>query len=134
MVWNRKAIEYDLITQTGYELRDVGQTLSWSALASFISYMPESSAILRKHQADVYEWSTQTKTNVILADIYDMLAAINANIVAIGSHHKAETPKPYPRPGIYQRDGGNTKRIGKGALPRGEFKKWLEKKRREYKR
>lgn len=124
------AIEYDLLTKTGHELRDVGSTLSWDALTSFIFHVDSESALAREMDEEYSLWTTRLKTNGILADIYDMLAQINANLIAIGTHAVAKPVQPYPRPGMTE-ERGDTRRIGKGALPRGEFKKWLEKKRVE---
>ena len=70
------------------------------------------------------------KTNAILADIFDVLAQINANLVAMGSHKKAKEPKYYPRPGNEPKK--NTKHFGSGALPVDELERWIEEKRREH--
>lgn len=126
------AIEYDLLTQTGHELQDVGRTLSWDALASFVLHVGSDSALSRDLDAEYQLWATTIKTNGILADIYDVLSQINANLVAIGSHKESKPIKPYPRPGMEEKRE-NVKHYGKGALPRGEFRKWLEKKREERK-
>lgn len=125
------AIEYDLLTKTGHELKDVGSSLSWDALTSFISHGEPESALAKDMDEEYYLWSLRLKTNGILADIFDMLAQINANLVAIGSHEKAKPVKPYPRPGMESRRG-DTQQIGKGALPRDEFRKWLAQKRKEH--
>lgn len=82
----------------GYDLKDIGRSLSWGALRSFIENIGPESATARSVDPDVYEWSTTTKTNVILADIYDMLAMINANLVASASKKHTKKPKFYPRP------------------------------------
>ena len=124
------AIEYDLLTKTGHELKDIGRTLSWDALASFIIYDEIDSALGRELNEEYSLWAALLKTNGILADIFDMLAQINANLVAIGEHKASASIKPYPRPGM-QEERENVKHFGKGALPRGEFRKWLEKKREE---
>ncbi len=124
------AIEYDLLTKTGHELRDVGRTLSWNALTSFIFHVDAGSALVRETDPEYALWTTRVKTNGILADIYDVLAQINANLIAMGSHSKAKPVKPYPRPGI-EEERGDTRKIGKGALPRGEFREWLKQKRIE---
>ena len=124
------AIEYDLLTRTGHELQDVGGSLSWGALASFVLNSAGDSALSRELDSEYHLWATTTKTNGILADIFDMLAQINANLVALGERKQAKEIKPYPRPGMEDRRE-NVKHFGKGALPRGEFRKWLEKKRRE---
>ena len=82
----------------GFEIRDVGQSLSWSALRSFIENIGAESCTARDIDPELHQWSTTMKTNKILADIYDMLAVINSNIVAIGSHKSHKKPKFYPRP------------------------------------
>ena len=126
---HREAIEYDLLTLTGHELTDVGRTLSWGALASFLAYEDRGSALDRDINGDDSIWSQSIKTNGILADIYDQLAQINANLVAIGSRSKAKPVKPYPRPGV---EDGNVKHYGKDPLPVNELEAWFEKKRKEY--
>lgn len=115
---HREAVNYDLLTRTGYDLDSVGRGLSWSALDAFIRNTPPDSALMRKLRPDLYQWSTQAKTNAILADIYDVLAMINANLCAKGSGKRPKHPKPYPRPGATS----NSRKIGK-ALPVDELKK-----------
>ena len=79
---------------------------------------------------DVSSWASTTKTNMILADIFDMLAQINANLVAIGSRKPARSVKPYPRP--WAKEPDSVQKIGKGALPKNELRKWIERKRAEF--
>lgn len=126
-----EAIEYDLLTRTGYELRDVGSTLSWQALASFITNIEESSALARELNEEYYTWSSTLKTNGILADIFDILAQINANLVALGKRSASKPVPPYPRPGMEEK---REERIGKGALPKEELKEWIERKRQIHER
>lgn len=122
------AIEYDLLTKTGHELRDAGRTLTWGALASFLLHVDSDSALAREMNGDYSVWMSTLKTNGILADIHDVLSQINANLVAIASHEKSKPVKPYPRPGAEEAQD-RSHRIGKGALPKKEFTKWLAKKR-----
>ena len=75
---------------------------------------------------DFAMWSGTMKTNVILADIYDMLAMINANLCAMGSGKKAKKPKAYKRPGDKDKQ-----KIGKKSLPPDELREWFENKRRQ---
>lgn len=131
MTEHEEAIEYDLLTKTGHELKDIGRTLSWNALASFVIHEDTSSALSRELNEEYSLWAMQLKTNGILADIWDMLAQINANLVALGEHSKANQPRRYPRPGMEEEEE-NVRHFGKGALPRGQFKAWLEKKREEW--
>ena len=83
----------------------------------------------RELNGDDSVWSALIKTNGILADIYDQLAQINANLCAIGSRSKAKPVSPYPRPGAEQ---NKRRHFGKGALPVNELEAWFERKRREY--
>lgn len=131
MAEHSEAVEYDLLTKTGHELRDVGDTLSWGALASFVLQREAGSALARDIDGDLALWSTTTKTNGLLADIFDILAQINANIVAIGEHGKARTPAKYPRPGMTDEPSDNERHIGKGAMERSKLRQWFDKKRRE---
>lgn len=115
---HREAVNYDLLTRTGYDLDSVGRGLSWSALDAFIRNTPPDGALMREMRPEIAQWSTVAKTNAILADIYDLLSAINANLCAKGSGKRPKRPKPYPRPGAMS----NQRKIGK-ALPVDELKK-----------
>lgn len=126
---HREAIQYDLLTETGYQLRDIGQTLSWGTLNSFLKNEQLDSALVREMHPEEAAWGTRTKTNAILADIFDMLANINANLVSIGSGKPAKKPKPYPRP--KRRNQDDQKHFGRGALPVNELQEWFEKKGRQ---
>lgn len=95
---HKKAVEHDLLTQTGYTLQDIGRTLSWGALGSFLHTVKPDSAIAAEENPDVAEWSTVFKTNVILADIYDAIAVFTAIVAAKGSGRKPQKPDEYPRP------------------------------------
>lgn len=75
-------------------------------------------------------WSSRTKTNAILADIFDILAIMNANVMAIGSGKRPKRPKPYPRPG--GSGDKSTKHFGSKGLPPDELQRWIEQKRAEY--
>ena len=126
---HREAIEYDLLTQTGHEFDDIGRSLSWDALDSFLRNVGIDSALARELKPDTAAWATTLKTNAILADIVDELAQINANLVAIGARRPAKKPKPYPRP--WRDQNTDEQHFGKGALPPDELRKWFERKRAE---
>ena len=119
------AIEYDLLTKTGHEIKDVGATLSWEALTSFVFHGTPDSALARELNEEEALWALTMKTNGILADIFDMLSRINTNLVAIAEKKKATPITPYPRPGVEQSDD-NTQRIGSGALPVSDLHSWME--------
>jgi hypothetical protein len=115
---HREAVTYDLLTRTGYDLRDIGRGLSWSALDAFVRNTPPDGALMRELRPELAQWATLPKTNALLADIYDMLASINANLCAKGTGKKPKRPKPYPRPGKNKA----TRHIGT-ALPIEELKR-----------
>lgn len=87
-----------------------------------------SSETGRELEPDFANWSCTLKTNAILADIYDLLAMINANLCALGSGMRAKKPKPYNRPSDKEK-----KKIGKNALPAADLREWFENKRKQHK-
>lgn len=95
---HREAIDFDLLTKTGKALNEVGRGLSWASLNAFVKNTPPDGALMRELNPELYQWATIAKTNALLADIYDLLAWINANLCAKGSGKRAKPPKPYPRP------------------------------------
>ena len=115
-------MNYDLMTRTVYQIEDVGGALSWSSLKSFIKYLGTDSALAKELDKST-GWEEPIKTNAILADIFDLLQVINANLVAIGTRGKKKTKvKPYPRPG---REDNTVQKIGKGALPVEDLHEWI---------
>ena len=122
---HRGAIERDLLVETGHELRDIGRTLSWGALSSFLSSVHLDSALAEELNPDMARWATRVKTNEILADIYDMLAVINANLHVHITHKPGKKPKPYKRPGDQDKQ-----HIGKDAIPLSKMREWIESRRK----
>lgn len=112
--------------QTGYTLDDVGSTLSWSALGAFLHRVEPDGAIAHEIEPDIAAFSSRFKTNAILADIYDVLAQINANMVAGFSRKRTSKPKRYPRPG-----DNDKRRIGKDSLTVNELDSWFAKKKQQ---
>lgn len=115
---HRQAIEYDLLTKTGYTLADVGGALSNSALLSFATHLQGDSATAREIDPDA-QW---TLVPMLLARISDDLQQFVwlYSCVHAGKGRKPTQPKPIPRPGV---DDG-TRHIGKGAIPVSEFDEW----------
>ena len=108
-----RPLEYDLMTRTGRTLSeyiDMGAA-GMVALLSFINYLPMDSQLRQAMdpQDEVGEWSTVKKTNIILADLFDVFVAANTR-----RGHKA---KQYPRP-------KQKRKIGSGAIPISEFWDW----------
>ena len=121
-------MEYDLLTETGHSIEDVGDSLSWESLHSFIVNSKSTSALARDINPEVADWSTVKQTNIILADIYDILAVMNSNLVALANRKPAKKPKRYKRPG---KSDDDRKVIGKDALPVEELHEWIERKSKE---
>lgn len=107
----------------GYTLNDVGGVLSWEALGDFIAKTEPGSALSYELDPERAQWGTIDGTNVILADIYDLLAVIHADMVAGFTKKKQKKPKPYKRPG----DKREKKHIGT-AVPLAELKETLYRK------
>ena len=119
---NREAVESDLLS-TGYTLDDVGASLSWDALKSFLTYARPDSALFRKMNPEWSEWSTTLKTNIILADIFDQLSAANMMLRTLITHKRSKQPEPYKRPGKEKK-----KHIGKKPLSTVEdMREWIAK-------
>ena len=116
------------MVKTGYSLEDIGRALSWSALGAFLRHIDINSETAMEIEPELASWAGTAKTNALLADIFDILAMINANLCAMGSGKKAKKPKGYPRPGDKDKQ-----KIGKNALPPDQLKAWFEKKRKERK-
>lgn len=82
---------------------------------------------MRELNPETSPWASSIKTNAILADIYDLLAVMNSNLIAVHTGKPAKKPKPYPRPG--KRENGDTQHFGSGALPPDKLREWFDKKR-----
>ena len=117
------------MTKAGKSLEDIGRSLSWRALGAFLNKPDIDGEIAKELAPDIAPWAGTIKTNAILADIFDMLAMINANICAMGTGKHATRPKPYERPGDESK-----KRIGKNALPPDQLRAFFERKRKEHER
>ena len=117
-----------MLVETGHELRDVGRSLSWEALDSFLCNIKPDSALARELNPKMGNWVTRAKTNAILASIYDMLAVINSNLCAKGSGKRPTKPTPYPRPWDEEKKKPEVTHFGKGALPPDELRAWFKSK------
>lgn len=118
-----EALTYDLMTRTHYTIDDIGGALSWRSLYSFIKFLGTDSALARDLDKST-GWETTIKTNAILADIYDLLQVINANLVKVGGG-KTKKINPYPRPGG---DEDKKRKIGKDAVPVTDLREWIRRK------
>ena len=108
-----RPLDDDVMTRTARtlsEYREMGAA-GMVALLSFINYLPMDSQLRQAMdpQDEVGEWSTTKKTNMILADLFDVFVSANTK-----KGHKA---KQYPRP-------KQKRKIGSGAIPISEFWDW----------
>ena len=118
-------------------MKDIGRTLDWGTLNAFLRHLPLDSAFKRELYPEEAAWGAMQKTNAILADIWDVLASINANLVALATGKPAKVPSSYPRPSSasqQQKKDENVRHFGSGAMPANELKLWFEEKRRSYAR
>lgn len=115
---HREAVNADLMKR-GYTLNDVGGVLSWDALGDFISKTEPGSALSYELDPERAQWATIDGTNKILADIYDLLAAINHTLAVMATHKRQRKPEPYPRPGMKKKE---KRHVGSASIPVGEIK------------
>lgn len=108
------------MTRAGATLDDVPCRISWRALGNFIRNLDVRSAYVRELDPDLCRWVAPESLRPMLADMYDLMAALNRNVVAANSKHRPRKPKPYPRPG--KRDKGTV--IGKDPIPIKDFDEW----------
>lgn len=117
-----QAITYDLLTRTNYQLNDIGEALSWASLYAFIKNLDGSSA-LAKDLGVPSDWANALKTNALLADIFDMLQVLHADLVAWASNGKKKYKiSPYPRPG---KEEDKKRKLGRGAMPLDQLREWF---------
>ena len=87
--------------------------------------MPAESAVAREIN-DYSGWESTVKTNLILADIYDILQSI---LLSFGKGKNKF--KPYPRPG---KANDNERKIGSGPMTPEELREWYFKEKDDGKR
>ena len=122
---HEEAVEYDLQTKFDRGIDDIGENLSWYTVKSYLTHLPLSSALARELNSESATWDSTLKTNFLLADLIDVLQAIDYHLVSM-SGSKAHKPKPYPRPNG-KKDSG-TKHYGKGAMKANELENWFKNK------
>lgn len=122
---HREAVNADLMKR-GYTLNDVGGSLSWDALGDFISKTEPGSALSYELDPERAQWATIDGTNRILADMYDLLAAIHYTLAFMASRKRPKKPEPYPRPGKKQ----EKRHLGTASIPVSEMREHIMKKLR----
>lgn len=118
-----EAIAYDLLTRTNYQIDDIGGALSWSSLDAFIKRLGADSEVARDLGKNTI-WISTLQTNILLADIFDLIQVLRAENVFYHTKKKIKND-PYPRPGKDK----NKDRLGSGAMPANELSIWIDKRR-----
>lgn len=72
---------------------------------------------------------TTLKTNLMLADLIDIICQLNANMIAKGTGKRAQRIKPYPRPG---RKADKDQHIGSEGMRHDDLVAWFEEKRKQH--
>ncbi len=104
------------MTRTPYTLADVGASLPWDALVSFIRHLPslsETCAELYPEKAQRAWWLANAPA-LELADLYDLMAKAHSK--------KGARPKRYPRPF----DDKEKQGYGKDPIPVSQFDDWWD--------
>ena len=122
---NRRALDFDLLRYAGGTVSDIPGKVGWDAALSIIACLPPDSALFAETHPELSAWYSRAKTNSILADIYDAVAAMDWHYCLANTpkgRRKPQKPRPYPRPGAKQDD--DAVRIGRGAIPIKDFDSW----------
>ena len=108
---------------TGLGVEEIGSSLSWYTVKAILEHLSLDSALARELHREYVVWDSTLKTNFLLADIIDLLQAIDYHLVSM-TGTRAQKPKPYPRPN----EKKDKRHIGKGAMKVDDLKKWIFKK------
>lgn len=114
------------MTLTRYTIDDVGQALSFRRLSHFVSNLPPTSATWRALNPTLAPWVDGTKTDALLADVFDVINALRHQHAMANrnpKHRPPRPPEPYPRPWL-EVDRGET--IGRDGIPISQFAQWWE--------
>lgn len=108
---------------TGHTIDELGDEVDWEVFNDFVTHLGTQSSLAKEVTPETSVWGSIEKTNSILADIYDVLSAINYSLVKIGGG-KPKKPTPYPRPN----DKNKVKKYGskKSALPVNKMREWVK--------
>lgn len=123
------------MTRTGRTLHEYlsGGAAGMVALSHFVAHIPSDAALWRAMSGheDYAGWEDRLTTNRVLTDIWNALAALNANLVRANSKKKGSTrdPEPYPTPWARKRK----KKFGRDPVKVSEFGSWWSRKSKKSK-
>ena len=121
----KRALDLDLLRYTGHTSDEILEKVGYTAALAVVSSSGPDSALFAARNPELSAWCGRAKTNALLADVFDLLAALNYNYCLANTpkgRRKPQKPKPYPRPGAKQDD--DAVRIGRGAIPIKDFDSW----------
>ena len=70
---------------------------------------------------DVERWNDGCANAAILADLFDLVNQMRAEVAVKGTDHKPRRQRPYPRPGAKPK---GVQHVGKDPIPVSEFESW----------
>lgn len=123
MAHHQQALEYDLMVRTHFTLDDLGRSLSWRALFSFISGLDKTSLLWQQMHQDRQDealWESPAVLPQLVALLVDELRSMQYIYIASHSKHAVKQPEPIPRPGIKQKKA-DVKRFGSKPVTKQEF-------------
>ena len=118
-----------MFSSTGYTIDDLGERLGWDVFNDFLTNLGTQSALAKQVTPETSVWGSTEKTNMILADIYDVLSAIHYTLAKIGGG-KPKKPTPYPRIGDKKKQRFGNK---KSSLPVTQMREWVKNYKRKNK-
>lgn len=126
------ALEYDLMTKTAYTLDDLGRSLTWRALFSFVCGLDKTSLLWQQMNGDKKEealWEKQALIPQLLALLIDEVR--NMQYIYASSHSKKpiKQPEPIPRPHI--KKNSDTKHYGSKPVTKQQFEKFWSTRKEE---
>ena len=102
-------------------LSDIPDTYGWDGLFIVITQAPETSALNRALNPDLYAFSTSLKQSAMIADLLNSIAMFRYEFASANSKHKPKKPQLYPTPWTENND---SEIIGKGSIPVSQFDDW----------
>ena len=106
----------------GCRIYDIPASYGWDGLLIMITQAPETSALNRALNPDVYAFGTAVKQSALLSDLFNAIAMFRYEFASANSpKRKPKKPQFYPTP--WSKDT-NSNSIGKGAIPISQFDAW----------
>ena len=126
------ALEYDLLTATGYTLDDVGGRLPLRALANFVRHLPVTSATKRELDgltAEQDDWVQGRVLSELMAILIDEIRGLEWMYESAHSKSRIRRPKRIPTPWSTDEELG-VRRYGKDPIPVKDFDAWWDEQER----